>query len=120
MNKTLSKVDLEKINPRGQANGKRIELSDEICYSWGYAGKKKLVSAIGNQLADLGYEVTINHKPDTENIGVYKLFLNHNGQEILVFSKSQKDNNGITVVANSPSMVEKEIINLVLSEIGDQ
>jgi len=79
-----------------------------------------LVSAIGNQLAKLGYEVTIMHKPDTENIGIYKIFLNHNSQEILIYSKSQKDKKGKTLVENSPSDIQKEIINLILSEIGDQ
>lgn len=120
MNKSLNRVDLEKISARGQAKGKQIELTDEICYSWGYTGKKKLVSSIGNQLAELGFDVVINHKPDTENIGVYKIFLNVNGQEILVYSKSSKDNNGKTIVDNSPSNVNKEIINLILSEIGEQ
>lgn len=115
-----SNTDTEKINARSPSKNKEIILYDQICYSWGYSYKKKMVSQIGAELADLGYSVTIIHYPDEVNIGVYKIFVDVNNTKKLVYSNSSVDKKNDVVVSSSPSSVKQQITNAILQAIGEK
>lgn len=98
----------------GEANGKSIILSSEICYSWGFGGKKKAIEEIVKNLTNLGYDVNYVITPVKGRTNVYNLTVHvDNDTEILVFSNNKNDNP--VVLANNPSLKIKEIIEKIVS-----
>lgn len=74
-----------------------------------------MVSAIGTKLAELGYEVIINHKPEIGRSNVFKIILNLKGKDVLLFSNINKDEDRKVFVSAYPSTKAKEIIELIIS-----
>jgi len=74
-----------------------------------------MVSTIGNKLAELGYEVIINHKPEIGRSNVFRIYLTLEGNNVLLFSNSNRDENGTAFISSNPSTKTKEIIELILS-----
>lgn len=117
----ISNNDREKIIPKGQKKkNKSIILYDQICFSWGYFSRRDLVSVIGNELADLGYNITINHFPDKMNFGIFKIFVEINRSPKLIYSNSLVDKQDQVIVSKSPSDSTNEIITAIINSITEK
>lgn len=68
----------------------------------------------------MGYSVTINHHPNTNVGGVFKIYAEANKSRILVYSNSYQDKDEGVVISSSPSYSKKEILAAILTIAGEK
>ncbi len=96
--------------------GKTINLVSEICYSWGFSGKKKAIEEIAKALNEEGYDVNIKFVGITNSVGTYNLsVILSSEKEVMVFSNKPKDKGA--VINYTPRLKEKEIIEKIKAVI---
>lgn len=71
---------------------------------------------MGISLSELGYQVNIKNYPDSK-VGMYRIYINVKGVDIMVFSTNYRDKSKNTIIANTPKDCFKQIIKNILSLI---
>ena len=94
--------------------GKTINLVSEICYSWGFSGKKRAIEEIAKALTDAGYDVNLKVVGVLNSTGIYNLsVVLSDGKQVYVYSNKPKDKGA--VIHYAPKYKEKEIIEAILA-----
>jgi hypothetical protein len=99
------------------SNGRTINLSDVIWYSWGYNGKVASISRIGADLAKNGFDVKLTHRPSNE-IGIFQVFVEVSGQNVLVYSKNKKDSAEGVIISDHAKNSHDEIVQNILARFN--
>ena len=117
-NKNERNHSIETIKPEeDKDNGKEITLIDEICFSWGFSYKREMVSIIGKDLSKLGYTVIINHWADRLKIGTYKIYIELEGKQVLLFSGNELDRTDKVIVSKHSNHVKPDLIERILNYV---
>ncbi len=111
--------DEETIEPQGESNGKTLNITCELCQSWGlYRKVEKLHSLLINKLSSKGYTINLKVKGTFYGKGEYYVFLNEVNPKNAVFTNSkemQESSNCIFGRAVDESNVE-QIIEFIESK----
>ncbi len=106
----------ESITPK-DSNGKSIHIFAEICSSWGFSSKRKIIGNIANVLAEQhGYEVKFTTIPVKGKLGIYNIYLYLNNEYKMIYSKFEVDEKDV-IVASSPGNVKNELIKLIMTYV---
>ncbi len=107
--------EFETIKPREQANGRTLTLNGEVCSSWGFTKKKKVIEDIANELADKGYEVKYFVQPVPGGTDIIRLTLvKDDGTKIIIFSNDIKEKEVGGIYAKTMIGKEIEIIDKIM------
>ncbi len=102
----------ETISPKIN-QGKNINLKTQIFQNWSYAVKKALVSSIGENLSQYGYEVSITYIPDSK-VGMFRIYVKSGRSDFLVFSTNYRDKCKTAIISNTPRDCSDKIIEKIL------
>lgn len=98
-------------------NGKTIVLSDDICAKWGFNGKAAQINQIGAALAEKGFDVKITHRPSNIT-GLFQVFAEIAGQNVLVYSNNEKDKADGVIIANYAKDAHQQIVDNILARFN--
>ncbi len=118
MKKNFVDFDSEIIEPENK-NGKKIILTSQICFNWSYSIKKAIVSTIGNSLSEYGFEIKINHLKDFDKKGMFRIYVEVNGVNLLVFSTNFRDKNKIALIGNTPKDCFDRLVKLIIMLVSE-
>ena len=92
--------------------GKTVKFVSEICFKWGFSGKKSAIDEIARMLARAGYDVNYKVIANTKVVGIYNIILTlDNGKQVVVYSNKTKDEGAI--IDKNPLYKSQEIINKI-------
>ena len=92
-------------------SGKSLTLLAEICSSWGFSGKKAMMSKIADHLMKDGYQVKYTVKKVKGSTGIVRITLiKDDGTKEVIFSNEKKDTEQGAILGFSISSKEKEIL----------
>jgi len=109
-NTNYKEIVKAKMNP----NGRTIYIKSQIFLNWSYNTKKGIISFIAELLSENGYEIIITHFPDSK-VGMYRIFVNIQYEDILVFSTNYRDKSKNTIISNTP----KDSLEQIIKKITD-
>ena len=81
----------ETIEPKGNNNGKTLNIICELCHSWGMSRKvEKIYSLLLYKLSNMGYTIKIKIQGTFYGKGEYYIYLNEVNPKNAVFTNSKE------------------------------